>query len=220
MKGNDYPHFLSRILPKSPAADAEILCLHAFSDRSYERDYTLSQEAPLYSRSFTVISYCENAMMIAHKQGMNQTGDKKIVFDLNWVHQVIIMGSDKWHNDFLISQGKAKVLGGENTKNVFMLTSDALSGALLGGKYSTNILDVSNVNSRHYSLYLGNVSSFDRTRYVRDYLAHKQPVSEEKQTSVCEINHLVISANETIEGQGDGYTFYVKPNTGYSMINV
>lgn len=91
---------------------------------------------------------------------------------------------------------------------------------LLGGKNSTNILDLSNVNSRHYALYLDNVSSFDKTRYVRDYLIHIQPVSEEKQMSVCGINHLVISANATIEGQEDGYTFYVKPNTGYSMINV
>ncbi len=127
---------LSRVIPdRIPGASR--ICLPKVTGQDYEKGITSSVQPPLY--------YCENAMVISHdsRVGMEQSG-KTIVYDLQNVDNGVIVGSNKWNNNFLIYPGTTKITGGNNVANRFVLVNNpSFLGKIIGGSNSINILDLS-----------------------------------------------------------------------------
>ncbi|WP_264685239.1 ankyrin repeat domain-containing protein [Wolbachia endosymbiont (group B) of Parapoynx stratiotata] len=127
---------LSRVVPDY-IKGANMLCLPQITNQDYEKGIKSSVKSAVY--------YCENAMVINQGGRVNVAQkDKTIVYDLQNVNRGTIVGSNEWHNNFLIGSGTAEITGGNNVVNRFVLVNNpSFSGKMIGGSNSINILDLS-----------------------------------------------------------------------------
>ncbi|MGL5029388.1 MAG: hypothetical protein ACRC6C_04835, partial [Wolbachia pipientis] len=127
---------LSRVIPNY-IKGASRICLPQITNQDYEKDTKNSVSTAKY--------YCENAMVISHNGRVNiKQKDKTIVYDLQNVNSGVVAGSNVWNNNFLIHSGTAKITGGNNVANRFVLVDNPnFSGKIISGSNSTNILDLS-----------------------------------------------------------------------------
>ncbi|WP_264707863.1 ankyrin repeat domain-containing protein [Wolbachia endosymbiont (group B) of Agriphila straminella] len=127
---------LSRVIPDY-IKGANMLCLPQITNQDYEKGIKSSVKSAVY--------YCENAMVINQGGRVNVAQkDKTIVYDLQNVNRGTIVGSNEWHNNFLIGSGTAEITGGNNVVNRFVLVNNpSFSGKMIGGSNSINILDLS-----------------------------------------------------------------------------
>ncbi|MCM1002529.1 hypothetical protein DM84_04860, partial [Wolbachia pipientis] len=127
---------LLRVIPNY-IKGASRICLPQITNQDYEKDTKNSVSTAKY--------YCENAMVISHNGRVNiKQKDKTIVYDLQNVNSGVVAGSNVWNNNFLIHSGTAKITGGNNVANRFVLVDNPnFSGKIISGSNSTNILDLS-----------------------------------------------------------------------------
>ncbi|WP_341793893.1 hypothetical protein [Rickettsia endosymbiont of Ceutorhynchus obstrictus] len=123
---------LSRVLPH-PIQNSTMICLPEITDADYEKGVTKSVP--------TAVHHCDNAVVMVHNQRKaSKNNDQWIIYDLRYINTGTIIGSDKLHNVFLLSEGNTKILGGNDTTNQFIFISDKFLGPLSLGSNSTNIL--------------------------------------------------------------------------------
>lgn len=154
---------LARIIPNSPSPEAKMLGLPKWlgveayeyngerTDRTqcYSNDNCLIQyeRIPYYSTNHEAIYPCNNAFIIANRTRMaNADKNQSILFDLRYVNQGKIVGSNERKNVFLVHSGEGKVFGGDNVENKFYLMNEEFSGRIYGGNNASNVLDLSNLN--------------------------------------------------------------------------
>ncbi len=104
------------------------------------------------------------------------------MFDLSFTNDGLITSSGRYHNNFMIAQGIAKIYGGNYTNNVFTLTKDNFTGAIIGGTANaTNVLDVSQLKRK--------------TLFYADNKISTQEILNDRrssqQISVTNINHFI-----------------------------
>ncbi|VVC27472.1 Latrotoxin, C-terminal domain,Serralysin-like metalloprotease, C-terminal,Ankyrin repeat-containing [Cinara cedri] len=127
---------LSRVIPDR-IQGASMICLPKITNDDYEKDVKSSVLLAKY--------YCDNAMVISHNSRINmKQKEETIVYDLENVDEGIIVGSNQWNNKFLIYSGEERITGGDNIENRYVLVNNpSFLGKIIGGKNSTNILDLS-----------------------------------------------------------------------------
>ncbi|WP_353277794.1 ankyrin repeat domain-containing protein [Wolbachia endosymbiont (group A) of Agelastica alni] len=139
---------LSRVIPNT-IPNAEMVCLPHITDADYEKGWKKSVP--------TAIHYCDNAMVIADER--RKSSGKTIVYDLKNIDEGVVVGSDKFNNDFLIFHGTTEIAGGNGVVNRFVFFNNtSFLGKVIGGGNSTNILDLSQSGGKVIKVDVSNVS--------------------------------------------------------------
>ncbi|WP_147269191.1 hypothetical protein, partial [Wolbachia endosymbiont of Cylisticus convexus] len=128
---DSYSENLSRFLP-NPIENAEMICLPKKTNGIYEKEGTTNLVP-------SAVYYCENAMVIVDSR-RKQNGTT-IVYDLVYVNDGSIVGSNELINRFIIFGGRVSITGGDNTTNEFILTKPDFLGKINPGQNSTNVFD-------------------------------------------------------------------------------
>ncbi|MFP3031300.1 MAG: hypothetical protein ACEY3M_09255, partial [Wolbachia sp.] len=139
-KDTTYTKNLSRVIPDN-IEGASMICLPQITNQDYEKGITSSVPSAEY--------YCENAVVISRSNANH--ANPTIIYDLHNVVDGRVIGSNEWNNNFLIDKGNIEitgsnnvVTGGDNVVNKFVfLDTPSSSGKVVGGRNSTNILDLS-----------------------------------------------------------------------------
>ncbi|MCJ7454469.1 MAG: ankyrin repeat domain-containing protein [Wolbachia endosymbiont of Homalodisca vitripennis] len=139
-KDTAYTKNLSRVIPDN-IEGARMICLPQITNQDYEKGITSSVSSAEY--------YCENAVVISRSNANH--ANPTIIYDLHNVVDGRVIGSNEWNNNFLIDKGNIEitgsnnvVTGGDNVVNKFVfLDTPSSSGKVIGGRNSTNILDLS-----------------------------------------------------------------------------
>lgn len=123
---------LSRVLP-DPIQGATMICLPKITEYDYEKGLSQSRADAIYE--------CDNAVVMIHDQRKNYNNNQWIIYDMKYINQGKILGSNKLHNIFLLFEGNTEIVGGANKNNKFIFTdsNNEFSGNIYLGN-STNIL--------------------------------------------------------------------------------
>lgn len=145
MESNDkYTMKLSRVIPIA-TNDTTLLCLPKI-DNTLAYDY--------YPTSVKTATYkCHNTFVIADKQRWNNKSNDKsyIAYDLDYIDNGNIIGSNTFNNLFLISNGtdKLNVIGGVgNITNFFIIRHESFRGnIMISSTVRSNVIDLTTVNA-------------------------------------------------------------------------
>lgn len=139
---------LSRVLPLI-TDNATLLCLPKRNKTAlYDKYQNINHTDAVYR--------CRNAFVIGHNQRWNNhSHESHIIFDLEYIENGEIVGSNDLNNVFLIHNGRAvfNIIGGNGpTVDTYLMYKDTFRGnILLNGLSIKNILDFSPIHQSNQS---------------------------------------------------------------------